>query len=104
MLVRESGHRRNWSPLILLGKRNAQCAYYPDVWDVLGGHLEPGEAVEQALVRELREETGVTSTAWRSLGDQLENLALRRMPDLAPKATPPGAYLRQVQEVVGYEA
>jgi 2-polyprenyl-6-methoxyphenol hydroxylase-like FAD-dependent oxidoreductase len=35
---------------------------------------------------------------------QLENPALRRLRDLALKATPPGAYLRQVEGVVGYEA
>lgn len=35
---------------------------------------------------------------------QLENPALRRLRDLVLKATPPGAYLRQVEEVVGYEA
>lgn len=48
--------------------------FYPDVWDVLGGHLEPGETSEQALVRELREEVGVTPTAWWSLGEFRERL------------------------------
>ena len=68
VLVREGGHKGKRSPLVLLGRRNAGRAYYPDVWDVLGGHLEPGETVERTLVRELREEAGVTPTAWRSLG------------------------------------
>ena len=68
-LVREPDTRGGASPLVLLGKRKAKRAFYPDVWDVLGGHLEQGETTEQALVRELREEAGVTPTAWRSLGD-----------------------------------
>jgi 8-oxo-dGTP diphosphatase len=68
VLVREGDLGGDLPPLVLLGKRNAGRAYYPDVWDVLGGHLEPGETVEHALVRELKEEAGVTPTAWRSLG------------------------------------
>ena len=68
VLVRCEGRRRDGPPLVLLGKREAKRAFYPNVWDVLGGHLEPGEAAEQALVRELREEAGVTPTAWHPLG------------------------------------
>jgi 8-oxo-dGTP diphosphatase len=64
LLVRRRGGS---PPRILLGKRAADRAFYPDVWDVLGGHLEPNETPEQALVRELREEVGVTPTAWRAL-------------------------------------
>lgn len=64
-----------WSPLLLLGKRSVERAYFPGVWDVLGGHLEPGETVEQALARELGEETGVTPTAWWSLGEFREPLS-----------------------------
>jgi mutator protein MutT len=53
----------------LLGKRAATRAFYPNVWDLPGGHCEPGETVEQALVRELQEELGVTPTAWNWLAD-----------------------------------
>ena len=49
---------------ILLGRRSAGRAFYPGVWDVFGGHLEPRETYEQALVRELNEELGITPTAW----------------------------------------
>jgi 8-oxo-dGTP diphosphatase len=52
---------------ILLGKRSAKRAYYPDVWDVPGGHREQGEGLDQALVRELHEEIGVAPTVWRKL-------------------------------------
>src|SRR5215204_2417216 len=74
VLVRKPEARGDAAPLVLLGKRRARRAFYPDVWDVLGGHLEPGETIEQALVRELREEAGVTPTAWRSLGGFCEPL------------------------------
>ncbi|HSJ90058.1 MAG TPA: NUDIX domain-containing protein [Anaerolineales bacterium] len=52
---------------ILLGQRAASREFYPGVWDVFGGHVEPGEGHEGTLVRELQEELGITATAWRVL-------------------------------------
>ena len=48
------------SQKILLGLRSSTRAFYPDVWDMFGGHVEPGERHEQTLVRELQEELGIT--------------------------------------------
>ena len=45
---------------VLLGHRSPTRRWYPDVWDLPGGHLEPGETSRDALDRELREELGVT--------------------------------------------
>ncbi len=45
---------------ILLAKRSSERALYPGVWDVIGGHCEEGEAPSDALVREMKEELGVT--------------------------------------------
>jgi 8-oxo-dGTP diphosphatase len=55
------------SQMILLGQRSARRAFYPGVWDVFGGHVEPGEQHQQTLIRELQEELGVTPTEWRFL-------------------------------------
>ena len=44
----------------LLGHRSPDRRWYPDVWDVLGGHVDDDESPQQALVRELDEELGVT--------------------------------------------
>src|SRR5205085_8991322 len=41
---------------VLLGKRAPNQQFYPNIWDVFGGHVELTEAPEQALVRELQEE------------------------------------------------
>lgn len=48
---------------VLLCHRSPQKKWYPNVWDLPGGHVEPGEAPPQALVRELEEELGVRIAA-----------------------------------------
>ncbi|WP_245634658.1 NUDIX domain-containing protein [Janibacter limosus] len=47
---------------VLLGHRHPLRRYYPDCWDAVGGHIEPGESPEQALARECVEEIGVVVT------------------------------------------
>lgn len=44
---------------VLLGHRHPTRNYYPDCWDVPGGHVERGESGPSALRRELREEIGI---------------------------------------------
>ncbi len=53
---------------ILLARRAPQRRTYPNCWDLLGGHLEAGETPQQALIRELQEEAGITPTQYRSVG------------------------------------
>ena len=47
---------------VFLVHRSPSKAWYPNVWDLPGGHLEPGENSRQALVRALREELNVEIT------------------------------------------
>jgi len=48
---------------VLLCHRSPRRRWAPDVWDLPGGHVEPGELSGAALVRELREELGIGITA-----------------------------------------
>jgi 8-oxo-dGTP diphosphatase len=43
----------------LLCRRAAHRSWYPGVWDLAGGHVQPGESPPAALVRELSEELGI---------------------------------------------
>lgn len=45
--------------LVLLVHRHPSRRWYPDRWDLVGGHVEPGELPHQAVRRECLEELGV---------------------------------------------
>lgn len=53
-LIRDAGHR------VYVHRRSADRRLFPGVWDVVGGHVDPGESPERALAREVEEETGWT--------------------------------------------
>lgn len=45
--------------LVLLVHRHPSRPAYPDCWDLVGGHVEPGELPHEAVRRECLEELGV---------------------------------------------
>jgi 8-oxo-dGTP diphosphatase len=45
---------------IFFQMRSATRKLFPNTWDIVGGHLEEGETPEQAMRREVTEETGWT--------------------------------------------
>src|SRR4051812_35133371 len=62
---------------VLLGLRAPSKNVWPGHWDTIGGHVEAGESLEEALIRETREETGVTLTRFRLIATVRE-----RQPEL----------------------
>lgn len=68
---------------VLLGRRSPAKRFYPDVWDLIGGHARPGETPEAALLREVEEEIGSIPT---------EFSLLETAPDPHPEANGPGEY------------
>ena len=45
---------------VFVQRRGPDRAFLPNGWDLVGGHVEPGEALLEALSREVQEETGWT--------------------------------------------
>ena len=51
--------------LLIYLRDNKPDIPFPDHWDFFGGHLESGKTPDQALVREVEEELGVTLRKWK---------------------------------------
>jgi 8-oxo-dGTP diphosphatase len=60
LLVRDGG--------VLLTRRSQHRAAYGGLWSFPGGHVEPGETLTEALVREVQEEVGLTPTRFSFVG------------------------------------
>jgi 8-oxo-dGTP diphosphatase len=55
---------------ILLIKRNTKP--FVGYWALPGGRMDPGETIEQTVVREVKEETGLDITIVRIVGEYVE--------------------------------
>ena len=49
---------RNAQGRVFVQRRSITRRVLPGIWDIVGGHIEPGETLERALAREIEEETG----------------------------------------------
>jgi mutator protein MutT len=48
---------------VLLGRRSLHSSTYSNCWDFIGGHVEKGESLLEALTRELGEELSIVPTS-----------------------------------------
>ena len=62
---------------VLLGLRATWKRAWPGHWDAIGGRVEPGEALEQTLLRECREEVGLTPTHYELVFSEAERFPER---------------------------
>lgn len=69
MVIKTTSEHRVVTAILRRGQRVLLChrrparRWYPDAWDLPGGHVEDGELPRQALMREMREELGIRITA-----------------------------------------
>ncbi len=59
---------RNRDGKYLFLKRSAASRHFAGQWEMPGGKMDPGETMEACLLRETREEAGVTVRLTRVLG------------------------------------
>ena len=85
LFVRQSGE-------VLLGLRAASKTSWPLHWDTIGGRVEDGESLDEALIRESQEEVGVRPTRFRLLA-----IVKERCPEIH------GDALHHVYAVTGWE-
>lgn len=62
---------------LLLAHRHPARRWYPDCWDLVGGHVERGESPGDAVLRECREEIAVDVSELRPMEVNIADPSLR---------------------------
>lgn len=59
LIIRKGTDNENMSQdAVYVQKRSKDRKLFPDCWDILGGHVDAGEDLVEALAREIKEESG----------------------------------------------
>jgi len=70
----------------LLLRRSSRNSHDPGLWEFPGGKMDAGETIEEALVREVKEETGLAIELERAAGIVESELPERRIVHLIMEA------------------
>lgn len=92
---------------VLLVKRSPQSRFYPDVWDLFGGHVEGEESPEDALRREALEELQVQVKSFHLLGtvhDPVEPAEVMVFAVTAWRGEPTNVAPNEHSEIAWFEA
>ncbi len=87
---------------ILIIKRSTESKTNPDKWELPGGKVDQGEAFDQALIREVKEETNLTIVLDHVVGVAEQNLTLIRAVHIILSAQVEGGELSLSREHDGY--
>ncbi|MBI4091637.1 MAG: NUDIX hydrolase [Candidatus Levybacteria bacterium] len=58
---------------ILMGQKKKNVGPYPNAWRLPGGGVEEGETLEEAITREVKEETGLKVVSLERIGFDEDN-------------------------------
>lgn len=95
-------HLFNSSEELYLQKRPSWKDIQPDKWDTAtGGHIDLGESVEQALLREVKEELGIVGFEYEQLGHYVFESAKERELVYVNKAVYDGHVSPNAEELAG---
>ena len=83
---------------VLVIERSRESAFWPGLWDLPGGKMDPGETFDQTLVRESREETGLEIDVTHVVGVAEHDLPEIRVVFLVMAASVTGGELRLSEE------
>jgi len=89
---------RNSEGQCLLLRRSAKNKGFIGCWEWPGGKADPGEAFDEALRREVREETGLEIELLHTIGAFDFEMASARIVTLCMEAKPIGGTLRLSEE------
>lgn len=87
---------------ILILKRSVDSKTNPGKWELPGGKVDQGEPFDQALIREVEEETGLTITLDTVVGASQQNLPLIRAVHIIMSGKIVGGELKISSEHEGY--
>jgi 8-oxo-dGTP diphosphatase len=78
-ILYQPGQTPQDAKLLMQLRDNIPTILYPGYWALFGGHIEPGETPEDAVVREIREEIDYELLAFTKFGVFSDETAVRHV-------------------------